>query len=416
VSTLKGLPVHEGAHAIEVVSSADWNVARGDLPAPVLTISRLAVDNNLDLMARWSSARGCLLAPHGKTSMAPELFRRQLDAGAWGITVATVRQAAVAIAAGASRIIVANEVVDRSELDTLCELSSDPARLILVFVDSASGLELLASAGERNGCVLQALVEVGVLGGRTGVRGETAFLDLLRLVGASDHVKLRGVSAFEGVLPTERDFGNEGTPVSRDSALRNFMEEVAGYIVRAQSEGLLSADSIVTAGGSLAFDLVVEILRPLTETFILRSGCYVTHDHGLYARLSPFRETPVSSDAEESLLPALTLWARVTSVPEDRLTIAGFGKRDANEDVDLPIPLCRVSATGAREALVGWTIDHMWDQHARLRSESAASTHLNVGDLITFGISHPCTAFDKWKTIVEIDEFDNVIGLMETYF
>jgi D-serine dehydratase len=413
---VKGLPVLAEKPTNDAANFGEWNVARGDLPSPVLTISRSAVENNLDVMARWCSEHDCLLAPHGKTSMAPELFRRQLEAGAWGISVATVRQAVVALAAGASRIIVANEVVDTSELDTLCELSADPARSILVFVDSPSSVDLLAVAGKRNGCVLQALVEVGVFGGRTGVRGEAAFLDLLRSVASSDHVRLLGVSAFESVLSTERDSTKEGTPISQASALRTFIEEIAGYIVRARSEGLLSADSIVTAGGSLAFDLVVEILGPLTETFILRSGCYVTHDHGLYASLSPFRATPTSSDAKETLLPALNLWARISSIPETNLAIAGFGRRDANEDANFPVPLCRVSTSGERETVVGWAIDQMWDQHARLRSESAASTHLNVGDLLTFGISHPCTVFDKWKTIVEIDEFDNVIGLMDTYF
>jgi D-serine deaminase-like pyridoxal phosphate-dependent protein len=60
---------------------------------------------------------------------------------------------------------------------------------------------------------------------------------------------------------------------------------------------------------------------------VLRSGCYLTHDDGLYARASPLPE----------LRPALELWARVLSCPEPGLAIAGFGKRDAPYDIDLPV-------------------------------------------------------------------------------
>jgi D-serine dehydratase len=413
---VKGLPVSGWELSNDEIGSTGWNVAKGDLPLPVLTISRSAVEHNIDVMARWCSEHKCLLAPHGKTTMAPDLFRRQLDAGAWGITVATVRQAAVAVRAGANRVIIANEVVDDVELKALCDLLDDPALTICVFVDSSTGVELLAAAGKRSGHVMPAMVEVGVVGGRTGVRGEDEFLDLLRLVVKTDHVDLLGVSAFEGVLPTERDEHPKEHPITQESSLRAFLIEVSQYIARAQAETLLSRESIVTAGGSLAFDLVVEILGPLTETLILRSGCYVTHDHGMYALLSPLSEAPEDGNLEGVLLPALNVWARVTSAPESGLAIVGFGKRDANEDVNPPVPLVRLFDSGAREVVTDWRVDRMWDQHARLRSTSDAATQLNVGDAVTFGISHPCTALDKWRAIVEIDEFDNVVGAIETYF
>jgi len=242
-------------------------------------------------------------------------------------------------------------------------------------------------------------------------------LDLLKKVRKFDFVDVAGVSAFEGVLPTIRT-GSSGArpPIATDAAIRSFLNDVVGTIEKAQAQGLLSRSSLVTAGGSLAFDLVVETIGPLTDSLVLRSGCYITHDHGLYSTLSPLRSGEEAERQVGALWPAINLWARVTSFPEPGLAIAGFGKRDANEDAGPPIPLFRVSADGAREAVVGWRVDRMWDQHARLRIEAPNPTKFDVGDMVIFGVSHPCTALDKWRTIVEIDDNDNVLGVMETFF
>jgi len=414
---VKGLPPSAWASIDESAKNAGWNVAKGDLPLPVLTVSSSAIRNNLDVMAQWCRDHECYLAPHGKTTMAPELFGRQLDAGAWGITVATVRQMAVAHAAGAKRIILANQVVGDAELIMLGDVLSEHGVSVMVFVDSFTGLELAAALGERRGVQVPILIELGVAGGRTGVRDEVEMLNLLKKARQIDFIDVAGVSAFEGVLPTLRSESSETrSPIAEDAAIRSFLNEVADSIKKAQAEGLLTRSSIVTAGGSLAFDLVVETLGPLTDSLVLRSGCYITHDHGLYSTLSPLRGGEATELQVGALWPAINLWARVTSAPEPGLVIVGFGKRDANEDAGSPVPLVRVSAEGVRDVVVGWRVDRMWDQHARLRIDSSNATRFDVGDMVIFGVSHPCTALDKWRTIVEIDDGDNVLGVLETFF
>ena len=118
----KGLPY--GVASGEALAGRELNVARGEFPLPVLTLRREAVNHNISTMAAWCVEQNVLLAPHGKTTLAPELFRRQLDAGAWGLTVFCARQAELAIGAGAKRVIVASEVVDARELRQLAELAA----------------------------------------------------------------------------------------------------------------------------------------------------------------------------------------------------------------------------------------------------------------------------------------------------
>ena len=106
----KGFPHHSGPLRRSAVGSQGWNVLNGDLPLPLAVIRRDALDGNLKWMQGFADGQGVGLAPHGKTTMSPQLFRRQLEAGAWGLTFATVGQLRAGVAAGATRCIIANQV------------------------------------------------------------------------------------------------------------------------------------------------------------------------------------------------------------------------------------------------------------------------------------------------------------------
>jgi D-serine deaminase-like pyridoxal phosphate-dependent protein len=134
---------------------------------------------------------------------------------------------------------------------------------------------------------------------------------------------------------------------------------------------------------------------------VLRSGCYLTHDDGAYADVTPLR----------ALQPALELWSHVLSCPEPGLAIAGFGKRDAPYDLGLPIP--REIRGRTRRPAAGLAIEALNDQHAFVRDEHAA---LRVGDVLVCGISHPCAAFDRWPLIPVADDDDVVIDVVRTLF
>ncbi len=97
------------------------NAVFGDVALPAMLMKQTALENNLVVMSKYAADHGFVLAPHGKTTMAPKVFQRQLDAGAWAITVANMSQAAVAYEAGARRVLVANELVSLADALAIAE-------------------------------------------------------------------------------------------------------------------------------------------------------------------------------------------------------------------------------------------------------------------------------------------------------
>jgi D-serine deaminase-like pyridoxal phosphate-dependent protein len=176
--------------------------------------------------------------------------------------------------------------------------------------------------------------------------------------------------------------------------------------------GLVDPTSLVlSAGGSAYFDRVAErLVRSIagrTATVVLRSGCYVTHDHGAYSAMAPIVDRP--------LLPALELIATVLSTPEPGTAIVNFGRRDAPFDAGLPIPLWVRSARRVTNAADSMWVDRLNDQHAWMRMPDGAAP-VAVGDTVGFGISHPCTAFDKWRRVPLVDDEYAIIDVLTTRF
>ena len=276
---------------------------------------------------------------------------------------------------------------------------------LLVFVDSPEGvrnLETLARDALQR--PIDVLLEIGYDGGRTGARNSSSVEAIVAELAVSPHVRLRGVAAFEGLLPDLHS--------RRDAEIRNLLRALARLVDDLLADNRLPESFIVTAGGSAAFDLVVEELSgrwPGRAAIILRSGCYVTHDHGLYASTSPLA---IGSDP---LRPALELWAYVQSRPEPELAYATFGRRDAPYDTGLPTPIARIARGERRRRDVdGLVVEGLNDQHARLRVPLAAD--LAVGDILIFGISHPCSAFDRWRLLMLVDDQDRVTEGLLTFF
>ncbi|MEY4138733.1 MAG: hypothetical protein RLZZ371_915 [Pseudomonadota bacterium] len=176
---------------------------------------------------------------------------------------------------------------------------------------------------------------------------------------------------------------------------------------------------MITAGGSAVFDLVIpllhlqDLLRPMLG--VLRSGCYLTHDHGNYARFLRLVESREGLDA--SLRPALEVWAMVQSVPEPGLALLTCGRRDISYDLEMPLPQ-RHAARGVRQTCAvpaDWKISALNDQHAYLRFD-AAGLIPQVGDRVSLGISHPCTTFDKWRWLALVEDDGAVTGAVATRF
>jgi D-serine deaminase-like pyridoxal phosphate-dependent protein len=361
----------------------------GPFSWPVMVARRGAIEANIAQLARYCAAHDVDLAPHGKTSMSPTLFAAQLAAGAWAITVATPNQALAAHRFGVPRILLANEVLDPRPLAWLARHAPD----LLCYVDSLDGVRVLAQALHGGG-TLRVLVELGYEGGRTGCRSVEAAEQVARSAAAVPGVQVAGVAGFEGMLP---DAGR----------VEAFLTTMA--LAAARIAPLCPHPVVLSAGGSSWFDVVVDLLGPVARAhggrLVLRSGSTVTHDDGTYTQTTPFTRVDGELDA------ALEVWAQVLSTPEEGLAILGAGKRDLPMDMGLPVPLAARALDGTLRPLADSTVDALNDQHAYLRGAS-----VRPGELVRLGISHPCTAFDKWRVIPLVDDSYHVVDLLDTYF
>jgi D-serine dehydratase len=393
-----------------------WNVLGGEFLMPVMVLKDSALRHNSKLMAAYCKRHDVLLAPHGKTPMSPQLLQLQLDDGAWAVTAATMSQVRVWRAFGMDRVILANELVEPASVRWVAaELAADPAFEFYCLVDSIAGVGRLDSALESSGLKrrVNVFLEVGPAGGRAGVRTRDQALEVAKAIAVSRHLALAGVEAFEGVI--------NATSVSRTiSSVDEFLHDMRSLVGELDAAGLFSQvpEVIVTAGGSAFPDRVVaglggvwRLSRPVR--LVLRSGCYLTHDAVHYHDLSPFGgRLPETGPLEE----ALEVWGAVLSMPEPGLALLGFGKRDVSYDLELPVP--RLIKTAGpqppRPLRVEASIFALNDQHAFMKVGPEAN--LKVGDLVGCGISHPCTAFDKWRLIPVVDDAYGVIDAVLTFF
>jgi len=373
------------------------------------------LQHNLDWMQQFITSYGVKLAPHGKTTMAPRLFARQLQAGAWGITLATAHQTQVAYAHGVRRVLMANQLLGKENMAVIARLISDPAFEYYCLVDSAAQVEQLGAYFSQHGQRLNVLLELGVLGGRAGVRDKDqlqAVLDSLSRWSAT--IALSGVEIYEGVLEEE-------------ASIRTFLQHAVAVTQKLVAEGHFQRSPVLLSGaGSAWYDVVAEIFSAAsfgdTVETVLRPGCYLTHDIGAYQRAQTriLQHNPIARSMASGLLPALQVWAYVQSIPEANRAIVALGKRDAAFDAGFPAPALHFrpgSGPGnatPKQACAHWTVTKMMDQHSYL--QIAAHDDLQVGDMIGFDISHPCLTFDKWRTLPVLNSEYQVIDIVQTFF
>ncbi len=138
-----------------------------------------------------------------------------------------------------------------------------------------------ALAVDPVGRPLQLLLEVGVAGGRAGVRDRAQALAIAAAVAASPRLALRGIEAFEGVLHNCSRGGDDACAVA------GLLEQLTGVAEACAAAGLFAGRPLVTAGGSAFFDLAARILSNarLDAEVVLRSGCYLVHDSDYYEGL-----------------------------------------------------------------------------------------------------------------------------------
>jgi D-serine dehydratase len=393
------------------IPSLGWNLLREDFSLPLAVLYQEKLEHNLRWMQHFIAEYGMKLAPHGKTTMAPRLVQMQLDGGAWGITLATAHQTRIAYLHGVPRVLMANQLVGKQNMAIVSDLLRDPAFEYFCLVDSAQQVEILGRHFRETGQRLQVLIELGPEGGRTGVRDTE---QLATLLAALDQwrgtISLSGVEVFEGVLDDE-------------ALIRTLLKRAADLTAELLGQGRFDRHlAILTGAGSSWYDVVAEVFSGAgfggQVEIVLRPGCYLTHDVGVYRRAQEriLAHNPVAQRMHSGLLPALQVWAYVQSVPESEKAIVSLGKRDAAFDAGLPTPALhyRPGSAAPVAAPQHWSLTRMMDQHGFLQIR--AGDDIRVGDMIGFHISHPCLTFDKWRILPILNSDYQVVDIVQTYF
>lgn len=414
----KGLPF-EAEKLSDNLKAQEWNILQDSLPFPLLVLKDSVLERNIQKMAQWCKVNKFELAPHGKTTMCPKIFERQLQAGAWGITVATASQAKIASHFGVNRILMANQLVGKANIAlVVSEMNRNPDLEFYCLVDSIEGIRhmvdnLKITPPKRP---VKILLEWGKSEWRTGfytheqVKKATKYL-----LEHNNFLDLCGFEGYEGMASIAQD---------KQVVINNVNDFLSSLVSMTDSLNTVNRKTkkplILSIGGSEYLDLVRESCGSITDRFkiVIRSGCYITHDHGYYAqKLAEAQDRMKSKNSIPVFEPALELWAVVQSFQKKGKAILTFGKRDGPYDLGLPKPLYLLregQTMENREPLEAAEITNIDDQHAYLKYSN--STELHVGDKVVCGISHPCTAFDKWSMISLVDDNYNVLDWYRTYF
>ena len=396
------MPIAAQGKSISEFLETKPNLFTAGFQFPIMVLRDSALEHNIQRMASYCKSLGFELAPHVKTPMAPQIAKRQLAAGAWGLTIANFNQASIMFASGFTRLIIGNEVMEPTSIAEIAKINGSGAGDIIFYIDSLAGLEIAQNAIEKiPNAKLNVFMEIGAIGGRAGIRDLELLKKILAEIAKDDRIYVRGVSGFEGAVPGGDRHG-EGI-----EKLREFLRHIVAA-ARITEPHVRGDKIIISAGGSSFFDYVAEEFAKYEGDAhrILRSGGYVSHDHVHYEDLYPFMGAPDS----ERFYPALELWARVLSIPEPDLAILNFGKRDAGNDLDEPLPILKLAG---KPAPFKAQIEKLNDQHAFMKITPGSVV---VGDVVACGISHPCTNFDKWRLLPLVNDEYDVIDLVHTYF
>ena len=396
--------------AISQTENGVYRLVDEDISLPVAIIKQSALTNNLNWMQSFADHHQVKLSPHGKTSMTPDFFRQQLENGAWGITVATPAQAEIAAMAGAKRIIMANQLVGKTNIAIIEQLIREFDVDFYCCVDSPVNVQQLSQHFANTEQTLKVLIEFGVPGGRCGCRSPQEVLELAQTIQDAPALSLAGIEVYEGVI--------HGDNAEQD--IRIFLKQALSSVESLTSDGLITGQPIITGAGSAWYDVVAECLANLTDYLaIIRPGCYAIHDTGIYldAQSKVLQRAQVNQgyacELGGDLESALEVWAYVISRPEPTKLVIGLGKRDVAFDAGLPIAE-RGYRNGEAISVKGLTATAVMDQHTFV--ETDGSSEIEVGDMIAFSTSHPCLTFDKWRYIAISDDDYQVTNWVETCF
>jgi D-serine deaminase-like pyridoxal phosphate-dependent protein len=333
-----------------------------ELDTPALLLDLDAFERNLETMAQFFADRPTSLRPHAKTHKCPEIARRQLEAGAIGITCAKVGEAEVMAQAGVQDILIANQVVGDLKIDRLTDLASMCE--MMVAVDDPTNVVALSQACQAKGVSLRILVEVDIGMHRCGVQPGAPAVSLGQQVAASPNLQLAGLMGYEGHLVMVADAKEREAKVKQ--ALAPLQETRELFQARGLPVG------IVSGGGTGTYD-ISGANPPMTE---IEAGSYVVMDAS-YVKVRPEFET------------ALTILSMVISRPAPNRVVTDTGMKAATSDHGLPVPI----------DVPGASVRRLSEEHGLVELADPGAVRLCAGDKMRLVPGHCCTTINLYDNL-----------------
>ncbi len=409
----------KGSGNLTQLKESGWNLLAEDVSFPIAVLDEKALIKNAKWMQDFSEHSNVKLAPHGKTSMSPELFKLQIAQGSWGVTLATVPQVINAYQSGINRIILANQLIGKYHFKLIADLIEIGDIEFYCFVDSLENAIALDNYFSSRQVSLNILIELGVEGGRCGWRDTKNIMPLVNILTKSDSLQLCGLSFYEGVIHGDDAYNK----------VCSFINDVKVLAEDLYDKKAFSTENIIITGaGSAWYDVVAKELASIntaentaekfTFTIIIRPGCYLIHDTGIYqdAQDSIVERSQLACDISGDLTSSLELWAYVHSIPELGFAIVGLGKRDVAFDAGLPTPeyIYHPGEDEPTKVDNDYAVIKIMDQHCMMKVSH--KTTLKAGDIVIFSSSHPCLTFDKWRNVSVRNEHFIIDKTIETFF
>lgn len=335
-----------------------------DTPTLIVDLDRL--EGNIARWAAYARDAGVRLRPHGKTHKCVEIARRQLAAGATGLSLAKIGEAEVMARAGIADIFLAYEVIGGPKLPRLLALAREIA--VRVGIDSLDGAEPLARAAANAGVTLDVMLEVDSGLGRCGAAPGEPLLALARQVARLRGLRIAGVFTYRGYRPDLDAAGRE-----------------EGEIMVREAERLRAAGIPVdeVSVGSTPTGRAAARVKGITE---IRPGTYVFND-----------ATQVLWGAAKPEECALTVLARVISRPSRDVAILDAGSKVFTSETG-PFS-SRGRSHGALRDYPDCQVDQLWEEHGRVQLTEDAR-RLRVGDLVHLLPAHVCPTVNLAERLV----------------
>ena len=285
------------------------------LPTPALVLNRPALERNIQVMASHLQSHGKGFRPHAKTHKCPIICGLQMQAGAVGVCVAKVGEAAAMAHAGVDDVLITSPVTTAVKAGVVAELSRVIDQLRIV-VDSPAGLAVLQEALAPDDR-LTVLIDLDVAMGRTGTRDRDQALALWESVGADARLRFAGVQHYAGHLMHVEDYSKR-----RDKSL-TLWEKISEHLEAFAARGMQC--EIVTGSGTGTYNIDVDV-PCITD---LQVGSYIFMDEE-YRQVHPAADRQRFDDFEVSLHVACT----TISQPRDgAITVDGGFKAFASDSV-----------------------------------------------------------------------------------